>query len=29
MGLENAGVELGEGGEVKGDSFSKTKVDHI
>ena len=29
LGLENAGVELGEGGEVKVDRFSKTNVDHI
>ena len=29
LGLENAGVELGEGGEVKVDRFSKTTVDHI
>ena len=29
LGLENAGVELGEGGEIKVDRFSKTNVDHI
>ncbi len=29
LGLENAGVELGEGGEVKVDRFNKTNVDHI
>ena len=27
--LENAGFELGEGGEVKVDRFSKTNIDHI
>ncbi|GAB5347354.1 glutathione-disulfide reductase [Alteriqipengyuania sp. 357] len=29
LGLENAGVELGENGEIKVDRFSKTSVDHI
>ncbi|MEB3415239.1 glutathione-disulfide reductase [Alteriqipengyuania sp. WL0013] len=29
LGLGKAGVELGEGGEVKVDRFSKTNVDHI
>ncbi|WP_421992091.1 glutathione-disulfide reductase [Qipengyuania sp.] len=29
LGLENAGVELGEKGEIKVDRFSKTNVDHI
>ena len=29
LGLENAGVELGDKGEVKVDRFSKTNVDHI
>ncbi|WAT18570.1 glutathione-disulfide reductase [Aurantiacibacter sp. MUD11] len=29
LGLENAGVELGERGEIKVDRFSKTNVDHI
>ena len=29
LGLDKAGVELGEGGEIKVDRFSKTNVDHI
>ena len=29
LGLDNAGVELGDKGEVKVDRFSKTNVDHI
>ena len=29
LGLENAGIELGEQGEIKVDRFSKTNVDHI
>ncbi|AKQ43327.1 glutathione reductase [Aurantiacibacter atlanticus] len=29
LGLDNAGVELGEGGEIKVDRFSKTNIDHI
>ena len=29
LGLENVGVELGKGGEIKVDAFSKTNVDYI
>ena len=29
LGLETVGVELGKGGEIKVDAFSKTNVDHI
>jgi glutathione reductase (NADPH) len=29
LGLENAGVEMGDRGEIKVDRFSKTNVDHI
>ncbi|MEO1647836.1 MAG: glutathione-disulfide reductase [Pseudomonadota bacterium] len=29
LGLEKVGVELGKGGEIKVDAFSKTNVDHI
>ncbi|QZD87917.1 glutathione-disulfide reductase [Qipengyuania psychrotolerans] len=29
LGLENAGVELGDNGEIKVDKFSKTSADHI
>ena len=29
LGLETVGVELGKGGEIKVDAFSKTTVDHI
>ncbi|MEM7700816.1 MAG: glutathione-disulfide reductase [Pseudomonadota bacterium] len=29
LGLEKVGVELGRGGEIKVDAFSKTNVDHI
>ncbi|MEO1047675.1 MAG: glutathione-disulfide reductase [Pseudomonadota bacterium] len=29
LGLEKVGVELGKGGEIKVDAFSKTSIDHI
>ncbi|KLI63070.1 glutathione-disulfide reductase [Aurantiacibacter marinus] len=29
LGLDKAGIEVGEGGEIKVDRFSKTNVDHI